>query len=62
MASNTTTVIPVRVPNDMLERIHQQVASSLLNRKEEPYTVSSYIVKAISEKLNHLDRSKKKGS
>lgn len=58
--SKGSKIVQVRVPDDLLKRIEEHVSSLQLNARGEPPTVSSYIRKAIEEKLAHRERSRKK--
>lgn len=59
MASKTTTVRPVRLPNELLEKMRAEVERSAGTRKGEPLTESAFIVAAVREKLAHMIRSRR---
>jgi len=52
-------IVPVRIDDALLSEIQAITARSVLHSPQEPYTVSSWIKKAITEKLDHLKRSGK---
>lgn len=58
--SKGSRIVPVRVPRDLEIRIAAAIASANQSTKEEPYTLSEWIRKAVVEKLDHLERSKRK--
>ncbi len=49
----------VRIPEDLLQQIVARVERSQEHNTGEPFTVSSLIVKAVVEKLDHYERSRK---
>lgn len=52
-------IVNVRIPPTLLDRIDDFCARSA-DFRGEPYTRSSFILKAISDYFFHLDRSKKR--
>lgn len=52
--------ILVRVPTELLTEIAMVIESANIGRKEEPYTLSSWVRHCIDAKLRHLRRSKTK--
>lgn len=57
--SKGSPIVQVRVPADLLEEINNSIASCNENRQGEPYTLSSWILTAVHERLNKLARSSK---
>lgn len=51
-------MVALRIPKELLAEIADEIARSQ-NRFNEPYDRSSWIIKAIREKLDHLKRSRK---
>jgi len=60
--SKGSKITPVRIPPLLLAAIHEAIRSANKTRKAEPYTMSSWILTAIDEKLNHNLRSRSKVS
>lgn len=59
MASKSSTVIPVRIPNFLLVEIEQALVSRNETTRDALMTRNEWIVKAITDKLAHLARSKR---
>lgn len=59
MPSKGSRIIPIRLPSDLLDQVDKAVQGSELRRKGEPWTRSSFIRRAIEEKLAHAARSRK---
>lgn len=51
-------ILALRMDRELLEAIENAVNSANVSRREEPYTVSSWLRAAIREKLAHLRRSR----
>ena len=58
--SKGSKVVPVRIEAELLAMIDLLILRANEHTQEEPYTRSSWIKKALAEKINHLARSKKK--
>lgn len=58
--SKGSRVVPIRVQRDLEIRIAAAIESANQTTKGEPYTLSEWIRKAVVEKLDHLERSKRK--
>jgi hypothetical protein len=54
--------VSFRSPVELLEQMYQAVARSAHTRRDGPWTVSSFIVSAIEEKLKKMARSAGKAS
>lgn len=52
-------VIPIRIPPLLLAAIDQQIKETNRKFSKHPYNRSSWILKAVSEKLSHALRSGK---
>jgi metal-responsive CopG/Arc/MetJ family transcriptional regulator len=62
MAYRGSTIVPVRIPDELLTLIDETIARVNPRKRDEPFDRSSFIRKAILEKLNHYTRSNPKGS
>lgn len=51
-------IVPVRVPDHLLEKIQAAIAWSLANDPGTPHTVSSFILAAVRETFRHRERAK----
>lgn len=60
--SQGSTVVPVRFPDELLAKLGEAIWRINLNRREEPYTPSSFIRRCVTVELAHLERARKKGS
>lgn len=60
--SRGSKIVPVRLPEKLYHAIVEAMESANRTRFEEPYVVSTYVRKCLVEKLEHLERSKKKKS
>ena len=49
--------VTVRFPVELLEQVQQAVVRSADTRKDGPWTLSSFIVAAVEEKLEKMARS-----
>ena len=58
--SRGSPVTPVRLPQELIDRIVAAYKRANLTRKEEPYTLSSFIRHAIEEKLAKMERGRSK--
>ena len=58
--SKGSPIVPVRVPPLFLHLLKQAVIKGNRKRRGAPYTLSSWILTACREKLDHLERSSKK--
>lgn len=50
-------IVPVRIPAELLGLMDQATARSVHTRKDGPLNRSSFIIKAIEEKLKKMARS-----
>lgn len=57
--SKGNKVVPVRFTPEELQAIAEAIESANDHTRDEPYTVSSWIRKAVKDKLAHLSRSKR---
>ena len=57
--SKGSPIIPIRIHQSDLDRIEAAVRSSNQRRREPPYNRSSWIIAAITEKLDHIARGRK---
>jgi len=55
--SKGSPVITVRVPQEVIDRIERHLERINLRRKEEPYTLRTFISQAIADKIDHVERS-----
>lgn len=53
-------VLQFRCPDEMLAEIEQAISISFERSFGEPYTISTWIKKAIQEKIDHSKRGRKK--
>ena len=53
-------IVQVRIPDETLAELEAILARSVLHSQGEPYTMSSWIKKAIAEKLAHCKRHGKR--
>lgn len=58
--SRGSKIVPVRIPDELLDEVEVAVSSQNYHTKGEPHTLSGWIRKCIAEKLAHLKRSNKK--
>jgi len=56
--SKGSKVVPVRIPDELYIRMIAQIDKTNERRKEEEFDVSSFIRKAIEDKLDHANRSR----
>lgn len=61
MPSKGTRITPLRLSDELLDRIHASIASNNGRRREEEYNLTSWIRQAIEERLAKLERSRKGG-
>lgn len=59
MASRLSTLVPVRMPNELVVAIDAIVAWSQDGRQDVPFTRSSLVVKAVRDFLAHRERSRR---
>lgn len=59
--SKGTAIRPIRVPDDLYAEVNKAINSANLDRKDEPYTFTSWVLSAMRAKLRHNARGKKKG-
>jgi hypothetical protein len=52
-------IIPVRFPAEELAAVEAYLKESESTRSGEPWTISTFIKKAVREKLDHIQRSRK---
>jgi hypothetical protein len=57
--SKGSTVVTLRPGNERLELIRRTIEELNERRLEEPYTLTSFIISAIDEKLSHRERSRR---
>lgn len=55
----SSTVFPVRMPNDELRRLLDYLRFSEQTRRGQPWTRNAFIRQAIRDKLDHLVRSRR---
>ena len=58
--SKGSRIVPIRIPAELESRILIAIDVRNKHSSEEPFSMSEWIRKAIMEKLDHLERSKKK--
>jgi len=46
-------IVPIRIPEHLLQRIEDAIASNNEHIKKEPWTRTSWIIDAIKAKLTH---------
>jgi hypothetical protein len=56
--SKGSKIVPVRIPDDLLDEMLKQIDATNLTRKEEPFRVGAWIRQAIQDKLAHNRRSR----
>jgi hypothetical protein len=59
--SRGSPIVPIRIPVDLLAQVDAYVARSAHTRPGEPYTRSSWIIKAIEDRIAHARRSSRRG-
>jgi hypothetical protein len=59
--SKGSPIITLRVNEQLLSDLEDEIRNANFNRKDTPYTRSSWILKAVTEKISHLKRSRKEG-
>jgi hypothetical protein len=58
--SKGSPIVPIRFADaELLAQIDAAVDSSVINRKDEPWTRTSFILSAVREKLAHMERARK---
>jgi metal-responsive CopG/Arc/MetJ family transcriptional regulator len=57
MAYKGSHIVPVRVPAELQAALDEVIARSVDSRPEGPWTRSSFIIKAIQDKLRHMARA-----
>lgn len=55
--SKGSPVVQIRVPADLLEQVLVSIARCNVNRQQEPYTLSGWVLAAIRERLAKHRRS-----
>ena len=61
--SRGSPILTLRIPAELLRLVDQKVARSVGTRRDGPWTRSSFVVRAIEEKLAKMARSNgKRGS
>lgn len=58
--SKGSPIVPIRIPPLLLAEIDRLLKSANKNRKEAPYTRTSWILYAVTAKIDHIKRSNKK--
>lgn len=58
--SKGSRVVPVRMPDELMEEIMAYIVRRNWATMTEPYSLSTFIRKAIREKLDHAKRSSRK--
>jgi len=59
MPSKGSKIVPVRIPQEMLDEMQEMIASRNFNAPGEPWDVAKFIRKAVAEKIAHMKRSRK---
>ena len=59
MARGSPT-ITIRVPDELLSALQQEIARTNQNIRVQPFTVSSWVLTAIWEKMDKSQRSRKR--
>jgi hypothetical protein len=54
-----TPIVTFRLPSDVAEEVEAIIRRSVTRRKAEPWTRTAFILSAIREKLDKLERSRK---
>jgi len=58
--SKGNPIVKLRVTQTTIDKIVEAIQSANFNRKLSPYDLSSWIRAAIDEKLQHLERAKRR--
>lgn len=58
--TNKSKLVALRIPNETFAKIEAILARSVIQTPGEPYNMTSWILKAIKEKLDHLGRRGKR--
>lgn len=58
--SKGSKIVPVRIPDRLFSAIVDAMEAANRTRFEEPYVLSTYVRKCLVDKLDHLQRSKKR--
>ena len=56
-----TQVYSLRIPADLMQEVKDTIDRSHETRAGEPWTITAFILTAIREKLNHMERSRRSG-
>lgn len=59
--SKGSTIVPVRMDQDSIELLDRIIAELNGRRRDAPFDRSSFIRKAIEEKIKHVWRSRRNG-
>lgn len=54
-----TKITTLRIPAELRKRIEAAMISANRTRKDQPYTTTAWIIAALMEKLDHLQRSRR---
>lgn len=57
--SKGSPVIPCRFPADLLAQVDQTIRRSQDTRAGEPWNRTTFILQAVRDKLNHMERSRR---
>ena len=60
--SKGSPIITVRLPQQTIDRVNNEIARINARRMDSPYTLRTFIVAAVFDKLAHIDRSRSKHS
>lgn len=58
MAYRGSKIVPVRIPEQLLGEIQAAIARVEFSRDKGPHTMTSWILEACQQKLDHLARAK----
>jgi hypothetical protein len=60
MPTKGSPIVPIRFADaELLAAVDAAVEASVNNRKDRPWTRTSFILAAVREKLAHMERSRK---
>ena len=58
--SKGSKIVPVRIPDRLFAELVAALKSQNYHTREEPLTLSGWVRKCVIDKLNHLERGKKR--